>query len=175
MIMIITLSCPLYVSLPPFLSICLCFILYFSLLLPPPPPPSTSTVPSPCSSPGAVILNLAKTWKGPSPRLGWRIKCLLFMDLVLNWRLWFLPPPPKRTRVRGRGYVVGEGGGFPSKCGWHSCIQGRGGRGTLAEAECLSLVSPLIPSPPRPPAFGLLTGSFPSLCGLYQCIYLHSA
>lgn len=65
-------------------------------------------------------------------------------------------PPPKRTRVRkgfvvGKGYGGREGDGFPSRCDWHSCIQGRGGRGMLVEAECQSLTSPPGPLPIPPP------------------------
>lgn len=62
------------------------------------------------------------------------------------------PRPPEKGL--GEGVCGRGGGGFPSRCDWHSCIQGRGGRGTLVEAECPSLASP-----PPPPAFALLTGA----------------
>lgn len=88
------------------LHFCLCLIL-FPLLLHP-----TSRIPLPPASLEAVILNLTKTWRGPSPsRLGWRIQCLLFMSLVLNsWWLWLRPSPPKSEQGLGEGACTREKG-----------------------------------------------------------------
>lgn len=92
------------------LHFCLCLVL-FPLLLHP-----TSRIPLP--QPlllEAVILNLTKTWRGPSPsRLGWRIKCLLFLSLVLNsWWLGFrpsFPPSPQSEQGLGEGACTWEKG-----------------------------------------------------------------
>lgn len=119
---------------------------------------------SPCCPPGAVILNLAKTWRGPSPRLGVEDQVSAVhgfgAELEAVVSATSPPPTPKRGRGLGEGACGRGGGGFPSGCDCHSCIQGRGGRGTLAvRLNARPLLPPLfLPHPPsvRSPD----TGSF---------------
>lgn len=149
------------------LHFCLCLI-FFPLLLHP-----TPRIPLPPASLEAVILNLTKTWRGPSPsRLGWRIKCLLFTSLVLNsWWLWLWlrrPPPPKRARVRGGGVHWGERVGFQADVTDTALSKAEVGGSVGLKASFICPPAPLLPGPP---AFALLTPAGSSHCVAFIVVF----